>query len=172
VLHLTEDGTMTTARLRAATATDLAAVEALLTANGLPLDGVSDALATFVVAESGADLVGVAGLEVCCDNALLRSVAVRPEWRSRGVGRALVTRVISDAELRGIHALYLLTTTADRYFPTFGFRPITRDDVPAEVRDTAEFREACPASATVMYRQSASPGVSGSAGPQSQRRES
>ena len=159
-------------RVRAAAPTDLAAVERLLTASGLPLDGVRDALATFVVAESGTDLVGVAGLEVCCDNALLRSVAVRPEWRSHGVGRALVTRVISDAESRGIHALYLLTTTADRYFPTFGFRTIARDDVPADVRDTAEFREACPASATVMYRQSASPGVSGSAGPQSQRRES
>jgi amino-acid N-acetyltransferase len=80
-------------------------------------------------------------------------VAVRPEWRSHGVGRALVTRVISDAESRGIRGLYLLTTTADRYFPTFGFRAITRHDVPADVRATAEFREACPASATVMCRE-------------------
>ena len=37
-------------------------------------------------------------------------------------GRALVTRMISDAEARGIHALYLLTTTAERYFPSFGFQ--------------------------------------------------
>ena len=139
-------------RVRAAAPTDLGAVEGLLTASGLPLDGVRDALATFVVAESGTDIVGVAGLEVCCNNALLRSVAVRPEWRSHGVGRALVTRVISDAESRGIHALYLLTTTADRYFPTFGFRTITRDEVPTDLRETAEFREACPASATVMCR--------------------
>jgi amino-acid N-acetyltransferase len=176
VLHLTEDTTMTTSstaqrgaasaagavnamnaqpdapRVRAAVPADLEAVEALLTASGLPLDGVRDALPTFVVAESGTDLVGVAGLEVCCENALLRSVAVRPEWRSHGVGRALVTRVISDAESRGIRALYLLTTTADRYFPTFGFRTIPRDEVPADVRETAEFREACPASATVMCR--------------------
>jgi amino-acid N-acetyltransferase len=176
VLHLTEDTTMTTSskarrddssaagavnagnvrpdapRVRAAVPADIGAVEALLTASGLPLDGVRDALPTFVVAESGTDLVGVAGLEVCCENALLRSVAVRPEWRSHGVGRALVTRVISDAESRGIRALYLLTTTADRYFPTFGFRTIARDEVPADVRETAEFREACPASATVMCR--------------------
>lgn len=139
-------------RLRSAVPTDLAAVEQLLTASGLPLDGVADALPTFVVAERGAELVGVAGLEVCCENALLRSVAVRPEWRSHGVGRALVNHVIADAEARGIHALYLLTTTADRYFPTFGFRNIARDEVPADVRATAEFREACPASATVMCR--------------------
>jgi amino-acid N-acetyltransferase len=140
-------------RVRAAVPADLGAVEALLTASGLPLDGVRDALPTFVVAESGTDVVGVAGLEVCCENALLRSVAVRPEWRSHGVGRALVTRVISDAESRGIRALYLLTTTADRYFPTFGFRTIPRDEVPADVRETAEFRDACPASATVMCRE-------------------
>ena len=139
-------------RVRPAVPGDLAAVERLLTASGLPLDGVREALPTFIVAEAGTDVVGVAGLEVCCDNALLRSVAVSPDWRSHGLGRALVTRIISDAEARGIHALYLLTTTAERYFPSFGFREISRDAVPADVRDTAEFRDACPASATVMCR--------------------
>jgi len=164
--------TTATARLRTAAPADLAAVEELLTASGLPLDGVRDALATFVVAEHGTDLVGVAGLELCCDNALLRSVAVRPEWRSHGIGRALVTRVISDAESRGIHALYLLTTTADGYFPSFGFRTIARDDVPADVRETAEFLEACPASATVMCRECAGSPVRESASPPLLSRES
>ena len=161
-----------TTRVRAAAPADLGAVEALLTASDLPLDGVRDALPTFVVAESGADLVGVAGLEVCCENALLRSVAVRPEWRSHGIGRALVTRVISDAESRGIRALYLLTTTADRYFPSFGFQTIARDEVPADVRETAEFREACPASATVMCRECAGAQVRACADSQPPARES
>ena len=138
--------------LRPAGPADLAAIEALLTASSLPLDGVRDALDGFVVAQSGERLVGVAGLEVCCDNALLRSVAVLPEWRSQGLGRALVTRVISDAEARGIRALYLLTTTAERYFPSFGFRQIAREDVPGDIRETVEFQSACPASATVMCR--------------------
>lgn len=138
--------------VRPARETDLSAVTTLLFDSGLPLDGVAEALADFVVAESDQQLVGVAGLEVCCDNALLRSVAVRPEWRSHGVGRALVTRIVSDAEARGLRALYLLTTTAERYFPGFGFRQITREEVPDDVRETAEFREACPASATVMRR--------------------
>jgi amino-acid N-acetyltransferase len=142
-----------TARVRSATPDDLTAVERLLIASSLPLDGIPAALDGFVVAEAGGELVGVAGLEVCCDNALLRSVAVSPTWRSHGVGRALVTRVISDAEARGINALYLLTTTAERYFPSFGFRQITRDDVPADIRETAEFKIACPASATVMCRE-------------------
>jgi len=138
--------------IRPADPTDLAAIERLLTTSSLPLDGVRDALEGFVVAQAGDDLVGVAGLEVCCDNALLRSVAVMPEWRSHGLGRALVTRVVSDAEARGIRALYLLTTTAERYFPSFGFQRIAREDVPDDVRETAEFQSACPASATVMCR--------------------
>ena len=150
--HTTFPKTAAAAHVRPAVPADLPAVERLLTASSLPLDGVADALPTFVVAEAGGRLVGVAGLEVCCDNALLRSVAVDPEWRSRGLGRALVTRVISDAEARGIRALYLLTTTADRYFPTFGFARITRDEVPEDVRATEEFRGTCPASATVMRR--------------------
>jgi amino-acid N-acetyltransferase len=138
--------------LRPAGDGDLAAVERLLAANGLPLDGVKEALGTFVVAEASDDIVGVAGLEVCCDNALLRSVAVAQEWRSRRLGRELVTRVVAEAEARGIRALYLLTTTAEQYFPSFGFERIARDEVPDDVRTTAEFQSACPASATVMRR--------------------
>ena len=144
--------TMKNPTLRPAKSSDLPRVERLLTESKLPLDGVKEALPTFAVAELGDDLVGVAGLEICCDDALLRSVAVRPEWRSKGVGRALVTRLIADAESRGLRALYLLTTTAESYFPSFGFNKIKRDDVPDAVRETKEFTEACPASATVMSK--------------------
>jgi amino-acid N-acetyltransferase len=142
----------TGAELRSAVPADLPAIEKLLTASALPLAGVARALPGFVVAESNGEIVGTAALEACCDNALLRSVAVAPEWRSRGLGRALVTRVIADAEARGTRALYLLTTTADHYFPSFGFQPITRDRVPTDVRETEEFQSACPASAVAMCR--------------------
>lgn len=144
--------TVTSPILRAATPADLPAVERLLTESGLPLDGVRESLTTFIVAQASDDVVGVAGVECCVANGLLRSVAVHPDWRSHGVGRALVTRVISDAEARGTDALYLLTTTAERYFPSFGFRAITRDAVPQDIAATAEFLGACPASATVMRR--------------------
>lgn len=145
-------GPALTPQIRPAAPTDLAAVERLLSASNLPLEGVREALPAFVVAEVGDDVVGVAGLEVCRDNALLRSVVVQPEWRSHALGRALVTRVIADAEARGIHALYLLTTTAEYYFPNFGFHAITRDAMPDDVRGTTEFLGACPESATVMKR--------------------
>ena len=143
----------TAARLRPAHAADLPRVERLLVDSGLPVNGVRESLDDFVVAESGADLVGVAGLEICCDDALLRSVAVAPAWRSRGLGRQLVTHAIAAAESRGLRALYLLTTTAEHYFPSFGFAKIDRAGVPQAVRETEEFTTACPASATVMTRE-------------------
>jgi amino-acid N-acetyltransferase len=138
--------------LRAATQADRSGIEHLLTEARLPLDDVAKALPTFVVAEYAGVLVGAAGLEVCRDDALLRSVVVAPAWQRRGLGRALVSRAIAEAESRGLHAVYLLTTTAEDYFPAFGFERTTRDAVPAAVRGTAEFQSACPASATVMYK--------------------
>jgi N-acetylglutamate synthase-like GNAT family acetyltransferase len=147
------------ATLRPATPADEPAVAALLTASALPLDGVHEAISSFVVAEDAGSIVGVAGVEACGttgEHALLRSVAVAPAWRNRRLGRALVTRVIAEAEARGAKALYLLTTTADAYFPSFGFTPTTRDQVPEDVRATAEFKGACPASARVMTRTSQS----------------
>lgn len=138
-------------RLRPATREDLPAISRLLAESALPLDGVAESLFDFVVATGGDEIVGVGGLEVRGEDALLRSVAVAPRWRTRGVGRALVTRLLAGAEGRGLRALYLLTTTAERWFPSFGFERITRDEVPAPVRATSEFTTACPSTATVMY---------------------
>ena len=81
---------------------------------------------------------------------LLRSTAVAPEWRGKQVAKRLVEQIIADAESQGVNALYLLTTTAERYFPNFGFEVTARDVVPQDIKATEEFREACPASATVM----------------------
>ena len=147
-----------TPAFRAATAADIEPIHQLLTAAGLPTVGVAELLAAdarqFVVAEApgGQGLVAVAGLEVCCNNALLRSVAVRSDWQRHGLGHELVQRVVCEAESRGIHALYLLTMTAEHYFPRFGFEAVARNAVPAEIANTLEFRSACPASATAMAR--------------------
>jgi amino-acid N-acetyltransferase len=143
--------TMTTPEIRPAATADLAAIEGLLTASGLPTDGVADSLDGFLVAEHEGTLVGVVGVEDCCrEYGLLRSTAVAPEWRGHGVGRRLVARAIAEAEARGTKALYLLTMTAERYFPSFGFVPTSRDRVPAEVRATTEFSSLCPETSTVM----------------------
>src|SRR5438874_1090569 len=60
--------------------------------------------------------------------------------------------LLGRAEEAGIDELYLLTTTAENYFPRFGFTPTTRAAVPDVVKASAEFRGACPDTAVVMTR--------------------
>jgi N-acetylglutamate synthase-like GNAT family acetyltransferase len=147
---MTTDLKHTSISIRQATAEDLAAIEDLLTTNDLPLDGVREALSGFLVAESEDRIVGVVGMEQCGTYGLLRSTAVAADWRNHGIARQLVERIIAKAESQNVRALYLLTTTAEQYFPTFGFRTATRESAPEEIRATDEFRSACPASATMM----------------------
>ena len=138
--------------IRSATPMDTDAIESLLVASALPIDGVREAVTDFLVAEAEGRVVGVVGMEYCGAYGLLRSTAVDEGWRGRGVARQLVERIIAEAEARDIRALFLLTTTAEHYFPSFGFQTTTRESVPDEIRATEEFRGACPASATVMCR--------------------
>ena len=135
-----------------ATRQDLPAIESLLAACDLPLDGVRDLIDEFVIARSNGRVVGVAAIEPCGRYGLLRSVAVDHSMRGLGVGRALVERLISDSTENGIAELYLLTTSAEKYFPAFGFTKIDRAAAPAEIQRTSQFKDLCPSSATVMRR--------------------
>jgi amino-acid N-acetyltransferase len=137
--------------IRRAKNADLQAVSALLETAKLPLDGVAESFENFVVAEGNwIDIVGAAGLEVYGRFSLLRSVVVAPGWQGYGVGRALTGEILSRARARNIDEVFLLTTTAENFFPSFGFQRIERADLPPELEQSAELTGACPASATVM----------------------
>jgi amino-acid N-acetyltransferase len=138
--------------IEAAGIRDRDAILALLDRVRLPQDGLAEHLAHAFVARQNGTVVGSAVLEIYADGALLRSVAVDPSLQGSGLGADLTNTAIARAGELGVPALYLLTTTAERFFPRFGFSPITRDDVPAGVRDSVEFRSACPASAIVMRK--------------------
>lgn len=144
---------------------DWPAVQDLLERAGLPLDGLDPGLRHFVVARDGARLVGVAGLEHYGRSALLRSVAVDAAWRSTGVGRLVVDGALDLAKSLGADDVYLLTTTAQEYFPKFGFRCVRRQELPAALGASAELRGACPDTAIAMRRDQPTPGGRGSAQP-------
>lgn len=139
-------------RIRKATNRDLDAIESLLAENDLPLDGVKENFSGFVVADDAGEIAGAIGLERFGSVALLRSAVVSPEHRGSGVGRKLVEQVLERAEKDGIEELFLLTTTAEKYFPRFGFARTTRSAVPSAVKASAEFQGACPDTAVVMKR--------------------
>jgi amino-acid N-acetyltransferase len=139
-------------RIDRATTADAGELLALMERAHLPTDGLTGHLDTALVAREGDRVVGSAALEVYAEGGLLRSVAVDESLRGAGLGVRLTEAAIEDAKLRQLPALYLLTTTAEQFFPRFGFERIARDEVPPSVQASIEFREACPASATVMRK--------------------
>jgi amino-acid N-acetyltransferase len=125
------------------------AAAALLAGQRLPTDDLHDPVITLVGAFVNDTLVGVIGLQACDDVAMLRSLAVDPAHRDRGIAAALCERLFM---LAGERDLYLLTESADNYFARLGFEPIDRATVPAAIRATAQFSALCPSSARVMRR--------------------
>lgn len=141
-------------RLRPAAAGDREAVERLLTGAALPLAGVTDWMDRFWLAETseGDEMIGVAGIELYERVALLRSVAIAPEWRGRGVAKLLSDTALEAARAAGAREVYLLTTTAEPYFARLGFACVEREAAPEGLQESAEFCGACPASAVLMRR--------------------
>ncbi len=132
---------------------DLSAIHSLLETNGLPIDDLGSHIgSTLLVRDhtNPARIVGSAALELYTPYALLRSVAVDEDIRGRGLGIELTRAALDLARDSGAHKVYLLTETASDFFPRFGFRAITRQDVPGEVLRSVEFTTACPDSALVM----------------------
>ena len=143
---------MTELDIRPATESDVPALVALLTNQHLPIDGLTGHLPTTLVAKDSGRVVGSVAIEVYKDGGLLRSVAVDDALKGQGVGRALTDAAFQMARNKGLRTLFLLTTTAENYFPKFGFERIQRADVPASVQTSVEFTSACPSSAVVMRR--------------------
>ena len=145
-------GTMNEPLIARATEEDAAAILALLERAHLPTAGLVDHLEHSFVAHRGSDVVGAAAIELYEGGALLRSVVVDETERGSGVGTRLSTHALEEARKLRLPAVFLLTTTAEGFFPRFGFERIDRSEVPATVRQSIEFTSACPASAVVMRK--------------------
>ena len=131
---------------------DLPAIVELLAASNLPRASIEDYVASTLVARHDSGVVGTAALELYGSAALLRSVAVTTQLRGQGLGAALTVAAIDLARRRGVRTVYLLTETAGRFFPKFGFRPIDRAAVEPAVLASQEFTTACPKSALAMVK--------------------
>jgi amino-acid N-acetyltransferase len=123
---------------------------ALLSECDLPGDGVAEHLTDFWVVRRDDELAATVGLEDYGEHGFLRSLAVRPAARGRGLGARLTRHAVATARSRGMRAVYLLTLTAPDYFSRFAFRRVPRDSAPAPLRASAEFAGACPDTAACM----------------------
>jgi amino-acid N-acetyltransferase len=139
--------------IRLGQSADLAAVTALLKGAGLPTDDLASAPDLHLwVLEAEGDVVGVIGIERFGASALLRSLAIAPNYRRRGLGQHLVEQLERDVQLKGVEQLILLTETAESFFRRIGYEVIDRLYVPEEVKQSSEFRSLCPASAVCMTK--------------------
>lgn len=136
--------------LRSAEAGDDPALRALLHDAGLPFEDVASGQQQFVVAIVEGDLVGCVGLEVFGSAGLMRSLAVSEPHRGSGLGSALFERIVGDAKGRGLHHLFLLTTSAAPFFAQRGFVPADRSATPEAMSQSAQFASLCPSTAECM----------------------
>ncbi len=131
--------------VRRATREDLEAVKALADAHRhelgfVPHASLRDALSEhrlFVAVSASSPscpaprIVGFVHFRCCRDgHATIYEIAVLPEWRGRGVGKALMAYVIDEARGRGCHTLRLkcpIDSPANGFYARLGFHRIATE---------------------------------------------
>ncbi|MCB9832599.1 MAG: GNAT family N-acetyltransferase [Planctomycetes bacterium] len=109
---------------------DAATIAAFLEAQGLPGAGVADHLGDFILARDDGRLVACVGLERHAEQALLRSLAVLPGHRGRGLGRRLAREALDRAARKGVERVWLMTETAIGLFASMGFVDEVLENLP------------------------------------------
>ena len=128
-------------------------IRQLLILCGLPEEDITpEHLRHFWVLKGKGRVVGVVGIEIFGPTALLRSLAVDPGFRGRGLASRLTREAEDYAASQQVEALYLLTVTAEDFFAKRGYRKSSRESAPAALQETAEFRGLCPASSICMVK--------------------
>ncbi len=90
-------------------------------------------LQTFLVAEQDQAIVGCCALEVIwSDLAEIKSLAVSPAQKGRGIGRQLVAGALEQARRLGVPRVFALTLEP-KFFERLGFNTINREDLPMKV---------------------------------------
>jgi len=128
-------------------------LKAVLGKAGLATNDVGESRHFFWRFERDDVPAGFGGLEIHGKHALLRSLVTLPPLRMRGVGRAMVDKLETEARALGARTVYLLTTNMAAFFTQLGYAACDRTSVPPAIAATAQFAELCPASATAMMKQ-------------------
>jgi amino-acid N-acetyltransferase len=138
-------------KMRRAVEEDRDAICGLLKQVKLPTGSIDTKNALFFVGEIDGRIAAMAGFEFYGSDALLRSVAVRPELQRKGLGDQVADFMITAACVRHVRRIVLLTETAQAFFERKGFRVVDRSSiVNDEMKRSSEFTFACPVSAVCM----------------------
>ncbi len=131
---------------------DESTIRKILSEASLPNSDIDLKKQDFLMVKEGNEVIGIAGIEIYGNIGLLRSFAIHSAFRNKGLGSELYRKMQGYAISKEINELYLLTTTAEKFFTKLGFVVIPREDVPESVRKSEEFANICPASALCMKK--------------------
>lgn len=129
---------------------DLMVIEELLKRNNLPYQDIKLINVDLFLAYENSLFIGIIGLEKFGEVGLLRSMAVKQEYRNKGYGTEICKTLMEYAKSEQISELYLLTCTAKEFFERNGFKVIERSTVPDKIKNTTEFSSLCPATAICL----------------------
>ncbi|HSV26482.1 MAG TPA: N-acetyltransferase [Sedimentisphaerales bacterium] len=97
------------------------------------LADIYDNLQTFVVAEEGGKVVGCGAIQVVwSDLAEIKSLAVDADCFGRGIGSAIVERLVQKARGMGVQRVFALTLETG-FFEKVGFKRIDTELLPMKV---------------------------------------
>ncbi len=123
----------------------------LLKKNNLPTEDIHPGTQLFVIEENDS-VIGTVAVEYDFNVALLRSLSVSDGKRNSGIGEFLVRFVENYVQKQGVHSIYLLTTTAEKFFLKKGYEKIDRINVPDFVKNTKEYSLLCSSSSALMKK--------------------
>ena len=119
----------------------------------MPTDALETNSANFYMAEQEGEMVGTGAFEFYHGDALLRSVAIAPKLRDKGIGSQLVEFMEDEARDRQVKSIVLLTETARTFFERKGYRVVDRGSISNKaLAASSEFVYACSASAVCMVK--------------------
>lgn len=122
-------------KIRKATSSDVKDIKKILSFYCLDTENVEKNLPEFIVAVRDGTIAGCACLDIS-DVVELRSIAVLPNYRNKGIGSKLVDSILTRAaEITG--TVYL-RTTSPVFFEKKGFRKLKDDEKKAIWKDCAE----------------------------------
>jgi len=124
-------------------------IQSLLETNNLPVSDLNDDI-TFFVEKANNSIIATGGIESAGNDAIIRSIAVDNAYKGKGFGSKITRQLLKYAKETGMKDIYLLTTTAENYFPRYGFKKIDRQAVPVDVKNSSQYKDVCPESAVVM----------------------
>lgn len=139
--------------IRLARAAHLPDIVQLLERASLVSEGIETLLGQLYVGELESRPIACGAFEYYPPLALLRSVAVDPQFQKQGFGSRLVAHLLEQLQILDVEKVYLLTVTAESFFHfKFQFRPISREEVPSAVKKSPEFSYLQCTSATCMVK--------------------